>query len=374
MQTYYPGKDPNIRVYGRTNLISPLPLYWAASGIEFYTDASDCILELSADYDNLEQWIRVEVNDYQVIRMPLNRGVNRILVFQGMQFSGNKKVHLYKEVQPMGGESTNSLFVNKVECNGSLLDLPPFSMRIEFVGDSITSGEGLAGNEKMQDWIASVFSNAGHYALATAKELNADYRLISQSGWGTYCSWDNQPQNVLPRIYDEVCSVYEEGPNVDAGCLERADFDKWKPDVVVINLGTNDEAAFHNVPWTDPETGITYAQKLLENKTLEPESVARFTQAMDAFLRKLRMRNPQAELLWVCGMLSDEMVGDGLIPSMEETIDRYRKETGDTKVHFQKLPDTRPEWIGARMHPGVPSHQETAKVLVQTIRKLTRMS
>lgn len=369
MQTYYPGTDPHIRIYGRTNRSNPLPLYWAASGIEFCTDASDCILELDADYTALEQWIRVEVNDYQVIRMPLNRGINRITLFQGMQASGKKKVHLYKEVQPMGQESTNSLFVNKIECNGSLFELPPHTCRIEFIGDSITSGEGLAGNDRMQDWIASVFSNAGHYALETAKELNADFRLISQSGWGTYCSWDNQPRNTLPAIYDEVCSVYTEGRNVDAGCLKRADFDKWQPDIVVINLGTNDEGAFHNAPWTDPETGITYAQKLLEDGSFEEQSLARFIQAMYDFLVRLRERNPQAQLLWVYGML-----GDALRPFMEQTIEKYREETGDQKVRFQALPDTKPEWIGARMHPGVLSHHATAQVLIQTIQELTYLS
>lgn len=369
MQTYYPGTDPHIRIYGRTNRSNPLPLYWAASGIEFCTDASDCILELDADYTALEQWIRVEVNDYQVIRMPLNRGINRITLFQGMQASGKKSVHLYKEVQPMGQESTNCLFVNKVECNGSLFELPPHTCRIEFIGDSITSGEGLAGNDRMQDWIASVFSNAGHYALETAKELNADFRLISQSGWGTYCSWDNQPHNTLPAIYDEVCSVYIEGRNADAGCLEQADFDKWQPDIVVINLGTNDEGAFHNAPWTDPETGITYAQKLLEDGSFEEQSLARFTQAMYDFLVTLRERNPQAQLLWVYGM-----IGDALHPFMEQTIEKYRKETGDQRVRFQALPETKPEWVGARMHPGVLSHHATAQVLVQTIRELTHLS
>ena len=253
-KTYYPGKEPLIHVYGRTKMQNPLPLFWSASGIEFRTNASECELELTADYSDYEQWIRIELNEYQLIRMPLVRGKNVISVFRGMTESGEKRVRLYKEVQAMGDPKAK-LTVDKVICNGELLPLADFECRIEFVGDSITSGEGLAGNSTMQDWVASVFSNVGHYAVETATNLHAEYRIVSQSGWGTYCGYNNDITMTIPGIYDQICGVQAEGIGAELGSMKENDFENWQPDIVVINLGTNDEGAFHFEEWKNPHTG-----------------------------------------------------------------------------------------------------------------------
>lgn len=53
--------DKAVRVYGRTFLQEPLPLFWTGSGVEFITDAASLALDFDTDFETHEQWIRVEV-------------------------------------------------------------------------------------------------------------------------------------------------------------------------------------------------------------------------------------------------------------------------------------------------------------------------
>ena len=102
MNTYFPLEEKNIKIHGRTVERSPLALFWTGSGIELVTDASELHFELESGFDIYEQWIRIEVNGYSSVRMPLGKGVSDICVFRGMEKRSMKHVRLFKEVQPMG--------------------------------------------------------------------------------------------------------------------------------------------------------------------------------------------------------------------------------------------------------------------------------
>ncbi len=43
-------------------------------------------------------------------------------------------------------------------------------------------------------------SSSENYATFTAKALDADYRIISQGGWGVYCGWDNDVRHNIPFL------------------------------------------------------------------------------------------------------------------------------------------------------------------------------
>ena len=81
-------------------------------------------------------------------------------------------------------------------------------------------------------------------------------------------------------------------------------------------------------------------------------------------LCQLRRCNPGALLVWVYGMLGQE-----LCPLMQRAVDRYCQETGDDRAFFLPLPDTTAETIGARQHPGVASHRNAAAVLTEFLRQ-----
>ena len=52
----------------------------------------------------------------------------------------------------------------------------------------------------------------------------------------------------------------------------------------------------------------------------------------------------------------------------EQAVARYRRQTGDDRACFLPLPDTTPETVGARQHPGAEAHRQAAAVLTAFLR------
>lgn len=360
-KTLLPGIDPEVKIHGRCRVQNPLPVFWTAGGIEVLTDSTELNIGVSTDYDLYEQWIRIEVDGFNMIRMMLPRGRSTIGVFRGMKPGIKRRVRLFREVQPMVDDENDILLIESVSGDGEFYPVPDRRYKIEFVGDSITSGEGLSGSRSFHEWNAVSFSTIGSYTELTADKLDADYRIISQSGWGVYCGWDNNPHNTVPKIYGQYCSVIN-GKYADKFYThEEYDFTGWRPDAVVINLATNDEGSFNNAAWTDPDTGISYKQDMNDNGV----STGRFTQAVSDLIMQVRRYNKDSHIVWAYGVLSDK-----LRPYIEEAIDRYRKISGDERISYVSLPGLKSSWIGANEHPGRPAHEAAADVLSNELEKI----
>lgn len=365
MQTYIPGRDERIKIHGRTTKRLPLTLFWTYSGIELITDASELHIELECGFETHEEWVRVEVNGYSSVRMPLEPGVTDICVFRGMEKREKKRVRLIKEVQPIGADPDSYLKVLSVKTDGGLYEVPEKPYKLEFIGDSITSGEGLGGNPGIHEWVPSIFTTEGNYAVITAENLGAEAELISQSGWGVYCSWDNNTEHTLPKIYDRVCGPQRGGEAERLGSRESYGFDGRMPDALIINLGTNDAGAFSSPAWTDPETGKTHKMRVGEDGAFEPEDLGKISDAVKAFLKKLRAIHTKARIVWCYGMLGDELAG-----CLEGAVNEYAAETGDNRVYYCTLPESKREWLAANEHPGRAAHAAAAETLTRYLREL----
>ena len=354
---------PQVRLLGRhAHTDDALTLFATASGIECICTGSELWLELKADYELYEPWLSVELNGAWISRFPVNPGQSEVCLFRGMTPGTPKHLRVLKDVQSMYDDPRHLVQITALEWqDGTFLQLPAPRYRLEFVGDSITSGEGAIGARQEEDWIPAFFSSMNHYARLTADALSAEYRLVSQSGWGILSGWNNDPTHrVLPH-YKEVCGLARGARNAALGAGQPNDFAAWPADAVIVNLGTNDAGASHNPPWTDPVTGETYAQ----NTT--PEHRAGLEQAVVEGLAMLRACNPGALLVWCYGMLGDE-----LRPNLEQAVARYRRETGDDRACFLPLPDTTPDTLGARQHPGAAAHRQAAAVLTEFLRNTLR--
>ena len=338
---------PAIRLLGRRNAAAPTRLVHTASGLECLFTGSELWFTIQADFDQLEPWISIELNGAWITRMPLARGENRVCVFRGMTPGVPKHVRLLKDVQAMSVDPTHAITLKSAEySDGEFLPLPVPRYRLEFVGDSITSGEGTIGAAKEEDWIPAFFSAMNHYARYTADALEAEYRIFSQSGWGLLSGWDNDPAHALVPYYETVCGFCNDStPN---------DFTGWKADAVIINLGTNDEGAMHNPPFVGPD-GTCFRHP----------GVAALEDAAVAFLKTVRRCNPDALLVWAYGMLG----GADTTPALRRAVERYRRETGDARAHFVPLPETTPETIGARQHPGDKNHRLAAETLIEFLKE-----
>lgn len=365
MGTFIPGVDSNIHVFGRVaNLQKPV-LFWTGSGVEFLIDGSELSIDFITDYEIYEQWIRVEVDGFNMIRTSLSKGRSTLNIYRNMNTDSKRKIRIVKEVQPMMADRQGFLIVDAIHSDGQLMPLEEKRYKLEFIGDSITSGEGLAGAKGITEWNSAIFSTLGHYAGTTADRLDADYRIISQSGWGVCSSWDNDPRRVLPKYYEQVCGLLSGKTQLESGAGDKNGFTSWQPDAVLVNLGTNDAFAFQSKAWVDESTGETFEQKLNPDGSYEAESLARFEDAVYNFLVMLRRDNPHAHIVWLYGMIGRTMEAYIL-----DALNRYRVEHCDDKVSYLQLPDLKTEWMGANSHPGVMSHQAAADVLTDYLREI----
>ena len=350
------GELPQVRVLGRTTGMDAINLFWTGSGIETIYTGSELWVEVNADYDAFEPWLAVELNGAQISRFPLNKGKNEVCLFRGMTIGNPKHVRILKEVQAMHQDPGHMVQILGLQyADGEFLPLLEPKYRLEFVGDSITSGEGTMGATYEEDWISAFFSTENTYPRMVSDALSAEYRVVSQSGWGIVTGWDGIVQNKIPPFYTQVCGLLTGERNASLGALEDYDFKAWKPDAVFINLGTNDATAI----CAAAELGQAWAGTM---DAKEAEKI--LTAAIRDFLKVVREHNPQVQIIWGYGML-----GDNLLPVIRKAVENYAAETEDVGINFLQLPDTTEETVGSRMHPGVKAHEKTAQVLENFLRQ-----
>lgn len=363
LKKYSINELKNIHIYGRTGSQKmPLPLFWTASGVELNVTGSELWIELEADYEMHEPWISIEINGAWIARQMITAGKHNICIFRNMDPQTAKKIRIFRDVQAMSDDGLLYLHISGFQSDGEFLPVPKKERKIEIIGDSITSGEGSIGAQEELDWISMWFTALNDYAVMTADKVNADFRLVSQSGWGVVSSWDNNPNCALPDYYEQVCGVCKGDVNEKAGAKEVNDFSSWQPDYIIVNLGTNDDGAFHNVEWTNPETGEVFEQRMTLENTYLDEDLRRFIEKAKNFLKKLRKNNPNAYIFWAFGMLGAE-----LFPAIQTAVKEYTEEAGDKNVEAVLLPQAEGEGVGARSHPGVINHRQAAEILSKKI-------
>lgn len=356
----------NLKVHGRTTrCISPLTLFWTGSGIELNARGGELWIEVESNYEINEPWMSILINSVPVSRFMLTKGRQWICVFRGMSENVVKNVRIVRDVQAMSGDPNNCMQIYAVKFDGEFLPVEERKYKIEFIGDSITSGEGAIGAKQEEDWISMWFSGVTNYTAMTAEALNSEYRVISQSGWGVFTGWDNNPNSNIPQYYEEICGLLTGEKNKALGAFEENDFMDWQPDIVVVNLGTNDTAAFNTPEWKDEITGKFYKQRLNEDGSFNEEDLSKFEEAIINFLVKLRKYNSKAKIVWAYGML-----GIPMMPSIYRAVDKYIMKTKDMKVSVFQLPNTTEETFGARSHPGNLAHERAAKALSEYLKEI----
>ena len=356
----------HLKVHGRTaGRLSPLTLFWTGSAVEFNVRGSELWVEIEADYDTYEPWISILINSVPVSRQMIIAGRSFICVFRGMNKDVVKNVRIVKDMQAMSGDPGNLLQIHAVKMDGDFLPVEEKPYKIEFIGDSITTGEGAIGARTEEDWIPMWCSAIHNYSTMTANKLQADYRILSQSGWGVLTSWDNNPRANMPDYYEKVCGILTGKKNEALGAFEENDFESWQPDVVVVKLGTNDGGAFYSPEWKDEVTGETYKQRLHEDGSYHEEDIQSFENAAVRFLMKIRKYNKQAKIVWAYGML-----GIPMMPAIYRAVDAFKQKTGDQNVSVFQLPNMTEETMGARSHPGAKAHEKAAEELSSYLRNL----
>lgn len=335
----------NIKINGRTVAgRNPLRLLWTGSSLELNVQCTELWAEMAGPYSEQENWIAIEINGEILSRRMVSKEREWVCIFRNKLNTKPTRVRILKEVQAMNADEEHCLEIYSLKCDGELLPVPEKKLKIEFIGDSINSGEGSIGARGEEEWISLFFSHVNSYPYMTAKQLDADYRVFSQSGWGLYISWDGNTRCAIPHYYEDICSVVPDKVFKPLGFFEKNDFGSWQPDYICINLGTNDAGAMDNTGFEDTD---------------------KIRSAACSFLRTVRKNNPGAYIIWGMGML-----GDKTAEYIRAGMDDYKKDSGDEKVEYLELPPVTDATVGARFHPGVKAHSAAADTIVSRIKEL----
>jgi len=247
--------------------------------------------------------------------------------------AGTHKLTLFKRTE---GEEGNTVFKGLLLDEKAQIKAPAArpARRIEFFGDSITSG---MGNEAPEDGEDGNLADKNHflsYAALTARALNAEHHTISQSGIGIMVSWFDF---IMPDFFDQLSAV----GNNDS----QWDFTQWSPDVVVINL-------FQNDSW-------------LVEKRLDPvPNEAQRIQAYVDFVGRIRSVYPKAYIVCALGSMDATKAGSAWPGYISAAVARIKTEQNDQRIDTLFFP-----FKEFYKHPRVHHHRADAELLTTFIQQ-----
>ena len=340
----YPD-NPLLHIMGRLDRSDlPLALDWTGTGLEFCFQGSDCWVELEATALSPVFWMIVLADGCPVSRFPVEPGCRFYPLLLGMDPTQSRKVTLMKETQCMPDAPHATILLRSIRLEGELLPLRASRHKIEFLGDSLTSGEGVLAPRDNSEWITPWFSAHANYSWYACNTLEADRSVLSQSGWGVCWDWEHNPTHNLSDAYDMTVGVLA-GPEAEArGCRKRWNFSSWCPDIVCIRLLTNDV------------NGMNMRASFAEDSD-------RVIQGSLALIRKVHHYNPEAGIVWI-------LPGSGSHPELGETAVNLAVHEGIRNVSFFRLPDYTPEEYGARAHPNAAYNRRAGLLLADYLRTL----
>lgn len=352
MKTYLPD-DTNIRAIGRTYYDNEtLWLALSGTGAEFTFTGTKAVITLVGDNiatkrnnDTNYARIAILVNGERVVDETLS-GLEKtytVIDSKEVQTSVIQVIKLSETAM-----STVGIKQINVGLNDTIKPTQGKEYRIEFIGDSITCGYGVDDEDKDHHFSTETEDVTKAYAYKTAMALDADYSMFSISGYGIISGYTNGENKVsaqtIPQYYDKLGFSYGNfAGKIKVSSLDW-NFNKFVPDLIVINLGTNDDSYCQN----------------------DPKKQAEYTAGYKEFLKQVRRNNPSAQILCTLGIM-----GDRLYPSLEKAVAEYIEETNDTKVSTMKFDVQNAEdGYAADWHPSDKTHTKAAKKLTIEIKKL----
>lgn len=232
---------------------------------------------------------------------------------------GVHEVSLHRRTEAKVGEA---VFYGFEPTNGKLMPPSPApERRIETIGDSITTGYGNEGPGAACGYVNSQQNEYATYGAIAARNLGADHTTIA---------WSGKTLHEMKEYFDKALPQRSDGP--------RWDFSQYQPQVVVVNVGTN------NFALVDP-------------------GEARFVRLYHELVHAVRAAYPKAFIVCALGsMLSN------VYPEKRNNLTQARKymkvavaklkEAGDANLELLEFPEqNHADGLGCGFHPSLKTHK-----------------
>lgn len=215
------------------------------------------------------------------------------------------------------------------------------SRKIEFIGNSITCGYGIEAADASAPYTEETANYYFTYAAKTARWLKAQAYVVARSGIGVYRNYNG------PKTGDAVNMNTEYKYTMLYDDSQLWDFTRFTPDVVCVNLGTNDTS-------TEGADSTLLAKGFYN------------------LYKQIRSHYPDAKIIFLSGCM---MKGNALKmakDAMDSTM-RLALSNGDTNVYRLDF-ETHDGSLGygASWHPSMKQHDVMAKQLTSYLKSITK--
>lgn len=197
--------------------------------------------------------------------------------------------------------------------------------KIEFIGNSITCGYGNEGNSKDCHFSPDTENAWLTYSHLTAQRLGAQYVSVCYSGKGVYQNYGKSKEQLMPELWRKYSPINQAEWHFD-----------WVPDLVVVNLGTNDFA--HEIP-----------------------AKSEFITAYRNFLEDIMQQYPQAKIVCLTGSMMSGQKLQVLKSYLSEIVSSFPEE----RVFRFDLSPQGDLGMGCDWHPNLAQHKKNAQELSQ---------
>ena len=327
--------ENDLKWLGRTYVSEDQHFFnWSNAGFEFNIDGTGATALLTSNCPETNQaYLKVYVDGEHTNTIQLTQASMTVALAENLPDGP----HTIKVIKRTNGESSTAALKELWLDEGTEI-LPKnkvASRKMQFIGDSIAVGYGSMDWLKPTKWTTDSEDGSITYTALTSQYFGADSHTIAISGKGIIANYDNtDPENRLPFMY-EFTDWNLKTPSWDHS--------SYQPDVIVINLGTNDSMA----------CGITGHTKL------------EFKAAAKKFVQQVRSENPDAQIIYAYGFMDELYTAEveGLVADLNAE--------GDSKVHYLQLPFAQIPNDRCLGHPTSAVHADRAQLLIAKVNEIT---
>ena len=331
--------EKNVKIIGRFYQKDDITwIVHSGSSLEFYITGDSAEINLVGDSNiysdiTLRPRFGIYINDKLFLDSLMNFLELNIELFKNEEETKTKvKIMLLSENR-YGGIGIKNIKVHTCKNQKTIEPVDNKKLSIEFIGDSMTCAYGVEGKDENEHFKTSTENFSKSYAYIASQILNVDYSAVSYSGYGItsgYSEGDKNPNDLVSLYYKKI-GKHENYPG-------EWDFEKYKHDIILINLGAND----YNYYMADPEKrGDEFIQDYIK------------------FLDLVKECNPNSLIICTLGNIKKR----NIYRLVEKAVKLYR----DEKVVIFEVPEYEVDKYGSDWHPSVASQEKIGKIVAENI-------